>query len=136
MKPLLLAGSVLACVFAALPAAATEIDCDNAVAQIELNQCAAAEYDEADAELNRVWKKAEAAARQKDADLDADQRGAQKALLAAQRGWIAYRDGACTLAGFDARGGSMEPMLVSGCLAEKTRERTKELQSFIDGPEQ
>ena len=52
-----------------------------------------------------------------------------------QRGWIAYRDGQCELYGFEARGGSMEPMLVSGCKADMTRARTKELREFITGPQ-
>ena len=55
----------------------------------------------------------------------------KRRCLPAQRGWIAYRDGQCELAGFEARGGSMEPMLVSGCLADLTRKRTKELKEFI-----
>ena len=54
-----------------------------------------------------------------------DLKGADKALLAAQRAWIAYRDSQCELAGFEARGGSMEPMLVSGCLADLTRKRAR-----------
>ena len=65
-----------------------------------------------------------------DAELSDDLKGAEKALLAGQRGWIAYRDGQCDLAGFEARGGSMEPMLVSGCLADLTRKRTQELQAI------
>ena len=56
---------------------------------------------------------------------------ADGALRAAQRAWIGYRDGQCTLVGFEARGGTMEPMLVSGCKATLTRARTKELRDFI-----
>lgn len=116
------------------PAWAQEVDCTNAMAQQEMNICAHQDYEKADKELNDVWKQARAAAK----DMDAEQteeamRGAEKALLAAQRGWIAYRDGHCELAGWEAHGGSMEPMLVSGCLAEMTRKRTTELKEFIEG---
>ncbi len=120
----------------ASPAAAQdEIDCENAMAQQDMNACAYKDYEAADAELNAVWKQARATAKDLDAELSGDLKGAEKALLAGQRGWIAYRDGQCDLAGFEARGGSMEPMLVSGCLADLTRKRTKELQEFIGGGE-
>lgn len=111
-----------------------EIDCENAMAQQDMNYCAYREFEAADIELNRVWQKARAAAKEADREYSEDLKGEEKALLAAQRGWIAYRDGECELAGFEARGGSMEPMVVRGCLAEMTRKRTAELQQFIDGP--
>jgi Uncharacterized protein conserved in bacteria len=108
-------------------------DCSKAVAQSDLNQCAAAEYEAADKQLNLVWKQAREKAKEIDSGLEGSLKGAEEALLAAQRGWIAYRDGHCKLAGFEARGGSMEPMLVSGCLAETTRLRTRQLQDFVAG---
>lgn len=114
-----------------------EIDCANAMAQQEMNICAHLDFEKADAELNAVWRQAKASADEMDSQQDEESmKGAAKALLAGQRGWIAYRDGACELAGWEAHGGTMEPMLVSGCLAEKTRARTKELQEFVKGPEQ
>jgi uncharacterized protein YecT (DUF1311 family) len=117
------------------PAWAQEIDCENAMAQQEMNICSHQDYEKADKELNVVWKQARAAAKGMDAEqTDEAMKGAEKALLAAQRGWIAYRDGQCELAGWEAHGGSMEPMLVSGCLAEMTRKRTTDLREFIEGP--
>jgi uncharacterized protein YecT (DUF1311 family) len=106
------------------------------MAQQVMNICAYRDFEAADAELNAVWKQARAAAREEDAGYGDDLKGLDEALLAAQRGWIAYRDGACAVAGFEARGGSMEPMLVSECLAEMTRARTRELREIIDGPPQ
>jgi uncharacterized protein YecT (DUF1311 family) len=129
---------IATCLNAACPALAEDkIDCANAMAQIEINMCAYQDFEKADAELNAVWKQAKASADELDSQENDDSRkGAAKSLLAAQRGWIAYRDGACELAGWEAHGGSMEPMVVSGCLAEKTRARTKELQEFVNGPAQ
>ena len=119
---------------AAAPAfAQDDIDCNNAVAQQDMNYCAAKDFETADAELNAVWKDAKATAKEMDAEFDEPMKGAEKALVAGQRGWIAYRDGQCELAGWEAHGGSMEPMLVSGCMAELTRARTKELKDFIEG---
>lgn len=112
-----------------------EVDCENQLAQQDMNYCANKDYEAADAELNKVWSEARKTAKDLDAELSDDLKGADKALLAGQRSWIAYRDGQCELAGFEARGGSMEPMLVSGCLADLTRKRTSELKAFIDGGE-
>jgi uncharacterized protein YecT (DUF1311 family) len=113
-----------------------DIDCENAMAQQDMNACAYRDFEAADAELNETWKEARKAAKELDAELSEELKGADKALLAAQRAWIGYRDAQCEIAGFEARGGSMEPMLVSGCLAELTRARTKELKAFVSGDAQ
>ncbi len=121
----------------AFAAAQDEPDCKDPQTQADMNTCAALDYEAADKELNAVWKQARAAAKAVDEEqFQDDMRGAEKALVAGQRGWIAYRDGQCELYGFEARGGSMEPMLVSGCMAAMTRARTKELSDFINGPGQ
>jgi uncharacterized protein YecT (DUF1311 family) len=112
------------------------LDCDNAMDQNTMTRCAGLDFEKADAELNKVWKQARTAAEAADAEYAGDMKGEAAALLKAQRGWIAYRDGQCELAGFEARGGSMEPMLVNGCLAEMTKARTRELQAIVDGPAQ
>ena len=111
-------------------------DCKNQITQLDMNICAHLDFETADKELNAVWKEARAAAKEMDEKYDTNMQGAEAALLAAQRGWIAYRDGHCELAGWEAHGGSMEPMLVSGCLERLTRERTKQLREFISGEEQ
>jgi len=101
-----------------------------------MNICAEKDFEAAGAELNAAWKDARKAAKATDAGLPGDLKGADKALLAAQRAWIGYRDAECELEGFEARGGSMEPLLVSGCKAQLTRTRTKELRDFIGGEDQ
>ncbi|WP_026618720.1 YecT (DUF1311 family protein) [Ensifer sp. WSM1721] len=115
-----------------------QVDCRNAVAQMDLNICADRDYRTADAELNKVYKQAMTAMQATDKELggiDPAYVGAVEALKKAQRAWIGYRDGQCELAGFEARGGSMEPMLVSGCLAELTRKRTAELKELVESAE-
>lgn len=135
MKPTVL--TLLLLIAGVLPALAQDdVDCTNAMAQQDMNYCAAKDFEAADTELNAVWKEARTAAKAIDAEQTEEYwKGADKALLAGQRGWIAYRDGQCELYGFEARGGSMEPMLVSGCKAEMTRGRTKELREFLVGGE-
>ncbi|MEZ2131076.1 MULTISPECIES: lysozyme inhibitor LprI family protein [unclassified Sinorhizobium] len=112
------------------------VDCKNAVTQADMNICAARDHADADKELNAQYKKTRAAMLARDAELEGDQKGAEKALLKSQRAWIDYRDGECEAEGFQARGGSLEPMLISECMAKLTRQRTKELADLADGQEQ
>lgn len=107
------------------------VDCANTSVQSELTNCAYQEYERSDAELNRIWKDAKATAEADDEIAPDDGLSGAEALLKSQRGWIDYRDGTCMLYGFEARGGSMEPMLVSMCLTRVTNERIKELQGYI-----
>ena len=119
--------------FATGAAHAEDVDCDNAETQSDMTSCAEARYDEADKGLNAQYKKTRAAMVAIDKDLDADMKGAEQALLKAQRAWITYRDAQCENYGFQARGGTMEPMLVAGCLADLTDLRTKELKELSEG---
>ncbi len=107
-------------------------DCANAMTQVDMNQCAHTDFEEADKELNVIWEAARERARKLD-EQHAEMKGAEAALLAAERGWIAYRDGHCELGGWEAHGGSMEPLLVWNCKAELTQERTKQLKKFVEG---
>lgn len=109
-----------------------EPDCANAQTQTEMTQCAGADYDEADQELNAEYKKVRKLLATRDNDADEDGKGAVDALVASQRAWVAFRDANCELTGFQARGGTMEPMLISSCMADMSRKRTEELQSLAE----
>ena len=109
------------------PAIAQEVDCANAMAQVELNACAHDDWQAADAELNNAYKAAMAAMRAMDAAQPPELQGAADALRSAQRAWITFRDANCASAGYPMRGGSAEPLLIYGCLGRMTRERTAEL---------
>ena len=121
----------------ALAAAAQdpEIDCDNAMAQIELNACAYKEYERADAAMNAQWKITAARMKAIDADFDRSQDnrpGYFDTLLAAQRAWLTYRDKHCASEGYTMRGGSAEPMVISGCQTQLTDARTKQLKDLME----
>lgn len=122
----LLAGAGSACAFG------PKLDCNNAETQAEMNQCAADDLATADKALNAQWKLTRNAMVEKDANQDATDKGAEKALLKAQRAWLDYRDGQCEAEGFSVRGGSMEPMVVASCKARLTELRTKELKSLVE----
>ena len=109
------------------------IDCGYPLNQTEMTYCAEKGWHDADAELNTVYKDAMAKMREMDSYLDASLKGAADALKEAQRAWIPYRDKACAAYGFQARGGTMEPMLIYGCLATMTKARTEDLKDLIGG---
>jgi uncharacterized protein YecT (DUF1311 family) len=114
-----------------------EIDCRDPgnLPQQPMNICAHRDFQRADAEMNVVWKRVAAVMKQSDAELDRSidrQPLYWPTLLAGQRGWIAWRDSQCMLESFQARGGSMQPMLDSGCRSRLTDDRTRQLKSLIE----
>ncbi|MBC2774076.1 DUF1311 domain-containing protein [Rhizobium sp. AQ_MP] len=109
-----------------------DVDCNNAQTQADMNQCAADDFRQADAAMNAQWAETRAAMLAWDkASPPSDDNGAAKRLLASQRAWLAYRDAACDVEGYSAEGGSMQPLMISSCLAELTKRRTEELKSLV-----
>lgn len=107
-------------------------DCAEPMSQTAMNICAAQDFQRADAELNAVWREVRAVAKSADAELHDDgQPGHWPTLLEAQRAWLAYRDAHCRLVGYDARGGSLQPLLTANCRAELTRERTRSMRALL-----
>ena len=123
---------VLAAALIAFPALAQEVDCANAMAQSELNQCAYADWQAADARLNLAYKRAMALLKEWDAGLPPEERGGAEALRNAQRAWITFRDEACAAEGYAMKGGSAEPLLVYGCMRRLTEERTNHLLGMVE----
>ena len=113
---------------------AHHVDCKNAETQMDMNVCASGDFEKADKALNAQWLAVKKAAAAWDHRVgSAEQpRGAEERLLKAQRAWLAYRDSQCAAVGFTVEGGSMQPMVVSGCLADLTRKRTEELGTLSD----
>lgn len=127
----------LAAVFVTMvgPASASpRLSCSSPNTQSEMNDCAHLEQKAADLQLAMEWKRAQAWARNQDKDLDRtyDKRPSYSSkLLEAQRAWISYKDAHCDIKAWFARGGSMEPMIFSTCVATITRERVGELSRMI-----
>jgi uncharacterized protein YecT (DUF1311 family) len=81
--------SLSALLFMACPVFAdSEPNCENPVAQQEMNICANRDFEKADAALNAVWKLARKSAEDEDEGLEGNLKGSAAALLAAQRGWL------------------------------------------------
>ena len=98
-------------------------DCGNAATQMEMNACAAQNHQKADARLNALYR--QITSRLKD-DTDAT-----KALVAAQRAWIAFRDAECAFVGSKTAGGSVNPIIVAQCKAGLTDLRVKDFEYFL-----
>ena len=117
-----------------------EPNCRDPQAQQEMNFCAEQDFDRADVQLNAVYRRAIADAQRADRDFASytvsgaganQDPGEEATLREAQRAWVSFRDAQCRMESFEARGGSMQPMLDAGCRATLTRARTAELR----GPE-
>lgn len=118
----LLPGIAIFCLIAS-GATAQGTDCEKAETQVELRQCEQARYQDADKALNEQWSLARAQI--------GEEPDAEKALLDAQRAWITFRDLHCKAVGFQSRGGTLEPVVVAGCLADVTGHRVEELKAFV-----
>jgi uncharacterized protein YecT (DUF1311 family) len=109
-------------------------NCDKPTRQQEMNWCAGQDYETADRALNRQWKRTAAAMKARDeahddhAQPSDDRPGFFASLLEAQRAWLRLRDAHCRLEGYEARGGSLEPLLVATCKTALNEARTAELQ--------
>ena len=95
-------------------------DCNRANTQLDLDQCAQANFESADRRLNEVYRAA------------MDQAGdeASRAQLRdSERTWIQFRDRECARqVGPREGGGSIWPMNLANCLEEKTAQRIRELR--------
>ena len=121
---------------AAVPAQDKSADaCLNPVSQNELNACAAQEAEKADVEMALALARARKAMEAIDEDVSEarpNPAGGVEALELSQQGWLKYREGRCVIEGFDERGGSMEPMMVSQCKEEMARARIAELDEMAE----
>lgn len=108
----------------AMPVMAAD-SCANVTTQAQMNECAAADFKKADADLNAAYKKAQARLEGQD-----DQK---KRLQTAQRAWIAFRDAECAFAG--GQGGSVSPMNDMMCQTRLTEVRSADLTKYLECPE-
>ena len=111
---------------------AQDVDCTKAEAQVEMTYCAEQAWNAADADLNQAYKAAIQMLKDVDAALPMADRGAVDSLRQAQRYWITFRDNACAAEGYPMHGGTAEPMVIYGCRARLTRERTEGLSYITD----
>lgn len=116
----------------AAPVAAEDLDCENALTQLDMNRCAHQAYLLAEEDLNHAYGMAVDAARSMDKYLQNGEVPTVTMLRDAQRAWITFRDKACELESTIVRGGSMQPLIYASCLERETRARTESLRYFAE----
>lgn len=89
--------------------------------QMELNECAGADFKRSDAAMNAAYAKL----------MKRIGPTAQDGLKAAQRAWLSYRDKSCDLEALAVEGGSIQPLVRAECLSQLTAERTKMLNGYL-----
>ena len=90
--------------------------------QAGMNAQARADFDRADAEVNKTYETL--LTKLPDAE------GKEK-LKESQRGWLAFRDAEAAFAADQARGGSMAPTIRYEVMAELTQQRIKQLKARL-----
>lgn len=118
--------------FAGHSAGAQQIDCANAVSQVDMTDCAKQDFETADQALNVSYQAAIEMMDSIDADLPKADQGAVAALKAAQRAWIEVRDNTCLAEGFSWAGGSGRGMVELACKARVTKSRTDDLNILAE----
>ncbi|MEO1094695.1 MAG: lysozyme inhibitor LprI family protein [Cyanobacteria bacterium J06638_28] len=103
---------------AAKPVPPLPAECTNPQDQAAMNQCAKAEYERADVQLNNAYQSVQAPLSEPQAS----------ELVTAENAWITFRDSYCDFVKAQFAGGSIEPTVHFGCLTQLTKSRTSELQ--------
>ncbi len=96
------------------------LDCVYPQTQADMNQCAFAELERETKIINKTYH--EFIAR-----LNPLQKQQFKKI---QLAWIKYKDLLCKFEASGVAGGSAYSMVLAGCLAEKTRQRNKEIEAL------
>jgi uncharacterized protein YecT (DUF1311 family) len=104
------------------PSFAAAQSCKNPETQMAMNACAARDYDREDTRLNKTYRdllaKLEPAKRDK--------------LREVQRVWLSFRDLSCDFQSTDYQGGTIYSLVQSSCLADMTKQRTKDLNALLE----
>ena len=89
--------------------------------QLELNEAAYKKYQNADKELNTVYKQLLSKTDKTDRNL----------LIAAEKDWIKYRDSHCKFEEKIYDGGSIQPLIYNECLTAITQQRISIIKQSI-----
>ncbi|MBH8564285.1 lysozyme inhibitor LprI family protein [Nostoc sp. CENA67] len=100
---------------------AQKLNCNNAQTQLEINRCAQLSYQNADQKLNKLYQQL----------LPKLSRSRKQKLIAAQSAWIQFRDASCEFEKSEYEGGTIAPSIYLGCLEKNTKQRTQELQGYL-----
>jgi uncharacterized protein YecT (DUF1311 family) len=105
-------------------------NCLEPMTQLDMNFCAAWDAKVSDRKLNIAYKQVQQHYRSFDSQEYRDLR--LKNLTDAQLAWIKYRDTTCAWKASKFSGGSIAPMVYSGCINQLTQQRTQELLDDLE----
>jgi uncharacterized protein YecT (DUF1311 family) len=129
--PALLAALLVSAALLPLPAAAQDAPpsaCDRLASPYEQSACLEAALGRADAALNEAYRRAQAVIDADAATPAADRAAWKRALQAAQRAWIGFRDADCgELVGHEWHQGSGSGPAALACRLDKTERRARAL---------
>ena len=111
----------LTCFIQTAQANQEKVDCQEAMTQIAMNQCAAEAYKSEDALLNQNYKALRA-------KLSSEEKHELKHV---QLTWLKYRDQQCAFESARYEDGSIYPLIVSGCLEKLTQQRNAVLDDML-----
>jgi uncharacterized protein YecT (DUF1311 family) len=94
----------------------------NAQTQVEMNEIAHNDFKKADAELNKVYKKV----------IEVLDVGEKQLMIKAQKDWLKFRDSHCKFEIEQFKGGSIQPLIYSTCLTERTNARIEDLKTILE----
>ncbi|MEG4498766.1 lysozyme inhibitor LprI family protein [Microcoleus sp. F10-C6] len=101
---------------------AQQINCDRPQGDVQVRTCIRLRYEASDRQLNEVYKQ-----------LISQLSGEERSLLSeAQLGWIKVRDKTCEFEVYQNRGGTGYRGFLNECLDRMTKQRTGELQRYIE----
>lgn len=115
---------VLLAIACGLPTAqaADKLDCNNAITQGDMNECAYRDLKREDQALNAAYNayRARLSATQKEQ------------LKNVQLAWIKYRDLACTYDSSGVEGGSVHLLIYTQCIMRRTHQRLEEIKALAN----
>jgi len=90
--------------------------------QAEMNQTAYNDFKKADAELNKFYMQVMKILNEKE----------KKLMILAQKDWLKFRDSHCKFEIEQYDSGSIQPLLYSTCLTERTNVRIEDLKAILE----
>jgi uncharacterized protein YecT (DUF1311 family) len=100
------------------------LDCDKAVSTSDINECARIGQEKVEKQLNVVYQDVLKTTAAPDA---AEER---KALIAAQRAWVKFREADCKAVYQKWAGGTIRGVMYTGCMQNRAETRIKELRDY------
>ncbi|MFB2772725.1 lysozyme inhibitor LprI family protein [Pelatocladus sp. BLCC-F211] len=97
------------------------INCSQATTTPELKYCSQQSYAAADKKLNQTYQKV----------LVNIQREPKQLLTKGQQAWIVFRDNACDFEVYESRGGTGYEIFRNQCLERLTKQRTQDLENYL-----